>query len=129
MMASSNPSEESYSGPRVSVVQVDHPTTALVPPPASAESAPPLLKQRRATEKAPLLSQRRLFNSLAALGNGLSVATSPDSSGGYTEFGSSVASLTPPSQTPRTLGTFSGVFCPVALSSKVKNNATSRHFY
>ena len=69
----------------------------------------------RRTEKAPLL-QRKLFSSLGGL-NG--IINSPESSG-YTEFGNSSSSTSgvPSSSTSssRTLGTFAGVFCPVALS-------------
>jgi potassium/chloride transporter 9 len=59
-------------------------------------------------EKAPLISKRRLFSSLASVfgfGSNRSL-----SSGGYVEFGSSNV------ESGRTLGTFAGVFSPVALS-------------
>ena len=71
-------------------------------------------KVTRRTEKAPLL-QRKLFSSLGGL-NG--IINSPESSG-YTEFGNSSSSTSGgpgTTSSSRTLGTFAGVFCPVALS-------------
>jgi hypothetical protein len=59
-------------------------------------------------EKAPLISKQRIFSSLAsAFGFGSNRVIS---SGGYVEFGVSNV------ESGRTLGTFSGVFSPVALS-------------
>ncbi|XP_021924714.1 solute carrier family 12 member 9 isoform X2 [Zootermopsis nevadensis] len=59
-------------------------------------------------EKAPLISKRRFFSSLAsAFGFG---SNSNLSSVGYVEFGASNV------ESGRTLGTFAGVFSPVALS-------------
>jgi potassium/chloride transporter 9 len=59
-------------------------------------------------EKAPLISKRRFFSSLASVfGFGSSRSVS---SGGYVEFGASNV------ESGRTLGTFAGVFSPVALS-------------
>jgi potassium/chloride transporter 9 len=59
-------------------------------------------------ERAPLISKRRLFSGLSSvfgLGSSRTV-----SSGGYVEFGVSNV------ESGRTLGTFAGVFSPVALS-------------
>lgn len=59
-------------------------------------------------EKAPLISKRRFFSSLASVcgfGSNRSL-----SSGGFVEFGASDV------ESGRTLGTFAGVFSPVALS-------------
>jgi len=78
---------------------------------------------RPGNEKAPLLSQRRLFRSLGGFTNGLSSPFglgSPESSGGYQEFGSghdvtqSYQSSSSTTST-RTLDTFAGVFCPVTV--------------
>jgi potassium/chloride transporter 9 len=59
-------------------------------------------------ERAPLISKRRLFSGLSNIfgfGSNRTV-----SSGGYVEFGASNV------EPGRTLGTFAGVFSPVALS-------------
>lgn len=62
------------------------------------------------SEKAPLISKRRFFSSLSsALGFG-SRSDRTLGTGGYVEFGASEV------ESGRTLGTFAGVFSPVALS-------------
>jgi potassium/chloride transporter 9 len=59
-------------------------------------------------EKAPLISKRRFFSGLSSVFGFSSNRTT--SSGGYVEFGASNV------ESGRTLGTFAGVFSPVALS-------------
>lgn len=65
----------------------------------------------RSREKAPLLSKRRFFSGLQNMFGGSSTAsTTTNTAEGYVEFG--VMNSDP----GRTLGTFAGVFSPVALS-------------
>lgn len=59
-------------------------------------------------EKAPLISKRRFFSGLSSVFCFSSNRTT--NSGGYVEFGASNV------ESGRTLGTFAGVFSPVALS-------------
>jgi len=59
-------------------------------------------------EKAPLISKRRFFSGLSSVFGFTSNRTT--NSGGYVEFGANNV------ESGRTLGTFAGVFSPVALS-------------
>jgi len=59
-------------------------------------------------EKAPLISKRRFFSGLSSVFGFTSNSTT--NSGGYVEFGANNV------ESGRTLGTFAGVFSPVALS-------------
>ncbi|XP_034238432.1 solute carrier family 12 member 9 [Thrips palmi] len=78
---------------------------------ADAESSVESGTNSRSREKAPLLSKRRFFSGLQNM-FGVSAATSTANNAGegYVEFG--VINSDP----GRTLGTFAGVFSPVALS-------------
>lgn len=77
---------------------------------ADAESSAESVRTARAREKAPLLSRQRLFSGLQNM-LGMTPSPPPNVGGeGYVEFG--VINPEP----GRTLGTFSGVFSPVALS-------------
>ncbi|XP_069681306.1 solute carrier family 12 member 9 isoform X3 [Periplaneta americana] len=78
--------------------------------PVSVSSVPPANTPVVTTmnEKAPLISKRRFLSSISsAFGFG---STRTISSGGYVEFGATDV------EPGRTLGTFAGVFSPVALS-------------
>jgi len=61
-------------------------------------------------EKAPLISKRRFFSGLSSVFGFTSNRTTNTNSGGYVEFGANNV------ESGRTLGTFAGVFSPVALS-------------
>ncbi|KAK3932808.1 Solute carrier family 12 member 9 [Frankliniella fusca] len=78
---------------------------------ADTESSAESLRNARSREKAPLLSKNRFFSGLQSM---FGMSGSPSSANvggeGYIEFG---VMNTDPS---RTLGTFAGVFSPVALS-------------
>lgn len=78
---------------------------------ADAESSVESGTNTRSREKAPLLSKRRFFSGLQNIFGVSTAASAANNTGeGYVEFG--VMNSDP----GRTLGTFAGVFSPVALS-------------
>jgi hypothetical protein len=80
----------------------DGPVSVLLDAPTSAPVVTTM------NEKAPLISKRRFFSGLTSVFGFTSNRTT--NSGGYVEFGGSNV------ESGRTLGTFAGVFSPVALS-------------